>query len=561
MFGYSEPDSEKNRDHNPLRQENAEEREQYRRRGRKFKRLAIIFLVIASICIAAAVVVPIVIVATNGGEADGRGFELLGVLFTVPGVLLLIRSRKYRSLSANEVLESDPRPPVIYLRSFKDDSGAGRPLGILRAGNIKYIWHWILGFYNAPHEFMGWSEEEILARVLQTVGPTVAIGRPGEKLPQLGAARVYVEDADWQQKVHEFLDKAALVVLRLGKTEGFWWEVEQSASRLDPRRLVFLVPLDEQPYEEFRNRAEKYFPKGLPAYSSSPLRRLFGKRVDGKVCGLIYFKPDWTPVFVNLHKVRWPWKFKVPMMSRHYLANIYDWALQPVFEQLGAEWKPPRKNPFMILFKLLGYVIGSAYGLGVIAVLLIVPYILVSESLFPSPSALDNHLVEAADVGDTPRVVNLLKRGANIDAKNATGNYQNVEPLMQAVENKHPGVARVLLDHGANPNGEHRVLKGAFFEDDETALMIAAENNDAEMIRLLLSHGANVDEGGDRSALARAAYELSVDAVRALVEGGASYDCAEQSAMPYDGAADVPSGEVDSRLKEISGLLKAKCSE
>jgi ankyrin repeat protein len=560
MSGELYTDSGKGRDHNPLRQDNSEERERYRKRGQRYKRLAIPFLVVAGICFVAAVALPIAIVAMNGGEAGGRGFELLGVVFAIPGVLFLIRSRKYRSLSANEVLENDPRPPVIYLRSFKDDRGAGRPLGILRGSNIKYAWHMILGFYNAPHEFMGWSEEEILAQVLQTVGPMVAIGRPGEKLPQLGAARVYVEDAEWQQKVHEFLDEAALVVLRLGKTEGFWWEVEQSAGRLDPRRLVFLVPLHEVQYEEFRKRAEKYFPKGLPAYSSSPLRSLFGKRVDGKVRGLIYFKPDWTPVFVNLYKVRWPWKYKFRMMRRHYLANIYDWALQPVFEQLGAEWKPPSYNPFMIGFKSLGYVTGSTVGLAILGALLLVPYILVSEALYPSPSTLDNHLIEAARDGDALTVESLLKRGADIDGKNATGNYQSVYPLSEAVEGTHIDVARVILDHGANPNGEHRVLKGTFYEDDETPLMIAAENNDAAMIRLLLSHGADINEGGDRSAMARAVFEDSVDAVQALLQGGASCSYGDLTDMGYDGDASVPDGTLESRREEISRTLKAKCA-
>ncbi len=545
-----------NGDDNPPPQDDDAEQEQHRRRSRMYMRLAIPCLVLACVCMVAAVVMPFVLVAMNGGEANGRGFELVAAVFTVLGALFLVRSRKYRALSVSEILENDPRPPVIYLRSFKDDKGAGRPLNILRFSNLKYLWHWIFIFYNGAHQFMGWSEEEILAQVLSTAGPMVAIGRPGEKLPQLGAARVYVENDVWQQKVHEFLDKAALVVLRLGKTEGFWWEVEQSASRLDPRRLIFLVPLDRKQYQEFRERAEKYFPKGLPDYSSSPMRRIFGKRVEGKVHGLIYFKPDWTPVFVNLYKVRWPWKYKFPMMSRHYLANIYDWALQPVFEQLGAEWKPPRNSAFKIAFKSLGYLIGGAYGLFIIGVLLFLPYLLVSQTLFPSQNTLDNQLVEAAGAGNTSKVEKLLNRGADIDAKNATGEYEHVEPLMQAVENEHLETARALLDRGANPSGFHRSFTGYAYEDDETALMLAAHSNQADMIRLLLSHGADINEGGDHSALAFAVYEDNVDAVQALLEGGPSCDYRDLSAMPQDGGS--PSYSSD-RREEIFQLLKAKC--
>jgi len=558
MFGYSEPDSSNNRDDNPLRQDSDEEREKHRRRGRFYKRLAIPFLVSAGACFVAAVVLPFAMDATNGGDAVSQVFQLLGSLLALPGILFLIRSRKYRSRSASEVLENDPRQPVIYLRSFKDDKGAGRPLDVLRVSNMKYSWHMILAFYNGLHEFMGWSEEEILAQVLTTVGPMVAIGRPGEKLPQLGAARVYVEDAVWQPKVHEFLEKAALVVLRLGKTEGFWWEVEQSASRLDPRRLVFLVPLDREHYEEFRERAEKYFPKGLPDYSSSPLRRIFGKRVDGNVRGIIYFKPDWTPVFVNLYKVRWPWKYNFRMMSRRYLANIYDWALQPVFEQIGAEWKPPSLSPVMVAFKSLGYVAVGGLSLVLIGMLLVVPFTLISDALHPSPSALDNRLIEAVRAGDTPKVESLLNRGADVDAKNATGSNQDMEPLTLAVRDRHLEVATVLLNHGAKPAGRDA--------EQETALIYAADNNDAEMIDLLISHGADIEERGANSTspLMIAVKERNVEAVHALLDDDATCDDEDFSGHYVRGVARASDSdstpELVSHQKEILHLLKMKCA-
>jgi hypothetical protein len=382
-----------------------------------------------------------------------------------------------------------------------------------------------------------------------------------------------VEDADWQQKVHELLAKAALVVLRLGKTEGFWWEVEQSASRLDPRRLVFLVPLGRKQYDEFRERAAKHFPKGLPDYSTSPLRRIFGKRVDGKIRGLIYFESDWTPVFVNLYKVRWQWDYKFRMMSRHYLANIYDWALGPVFVQLGVEWKPPSRRPLMIAFKSLGYVLGSAICLGLFGGLLVLSYAFTTETLFPSPSTLDNQLIEAVDVGDKPKVESLLNRGADVNAKNATEEHQHVEPLILAVREDRLGVARVLLDHGAKPNGLD-TSKG-------TALMFAADKNDADMIRLLLSRGANVQERVDFpvcndsssrcaetisvSPLMIATKEGNVDAVRALLEAGAS--CRDEDTYSgsvvelAESSAEAAGLSKDPVRKAVFQLLKTSCGK
>ena len=45
------------------------------------------------------------------------------------------------------------------------------------------------------------TEEEQLAKVVAEIGSFIAIGRPGENLPTLGAIRLYTGDADWQESV------------------------------------------------------------------------------------------------------------------------------------------------------------------------------------------------------------------------------------------------------------------------------------------------------------------------------------------------------------------------
>lgn len=289
-------------------------------------------------------------------------------VFLIVTLLLLKRSKRYKALSAGEVIESDPRPPVIYLRSFKDDRRASRQLYLFRASNIRMAFHYFAAWSEVFHIFDGASEEEVLAEVVNRVGPMIAIGRPGEKLPQLGAARVYVENEEWQQRVHGFLDSASLVVLRLGETEGFWWEIEQSAKKLDPRRLVLLVPMSPKKYAEFRDRAAEYFPKGLPDYHSSPFLRMFGARLLGWVRGIIYFKTDWTPVYVDLWRVKLPLKYKLRLLGRRKIVNVYDFALRPVYQQLGVEWEPPRYRAGALTFKFapLAWILGM-FVLGVVA--------------------------------------------------------------------------------------------------------------------------------------------------------------------------------------------------
>lgn len=134
----------------------------------------------------------------------------------------IIRGRKLRALTADELMRRDSRPPVIYLRSFTDDEPEPDRSG------------WRYGL-------LGETSEQQLATAFRQVGPFVAIGRPGE-LPDLGASRLYADENDWQARVLELFGRAGLVVLQLGYTPGFRWELDQALAQVDLRRLLIFVP-------------------------------------------------------------------------------------------------------------------------------------------------------------------------------------------------------------------------------------------------------------------------------------------------------------------------------
>src|ERR1700689_734469 len=68
--------------------------------------------------------------------------------------------------------------------------------------------------------------------------PGDAIGRPGEGLPALGAARFYVANAHWQEKVADVATVARLVVWASGTTQGLQWEITHLIRSLAPEKLV-----------------------------------------------------------------------------------------------------------------------------------------------------------------------------------------------------------------------------------------------------------------------------------------------------------------------------------
>ena len=239
------------------------------------------------------------------------------------------RARKHKTVAAQQLIAHDTRPPVLYLRSFGDDSTAGRVVG---GGHLLFS-GWTLGFS---------TEEEQLGSVFSAIGPFIAIGKPGEKLPELGAARTYVNDDQWQNVIAQEMALASLVVLRVGETEGLSWEVRTVTERVKPERLVLLVPANPKRYERFREMAQECFPCGLPMYSGWTTKTSFGS-----LKGLIYFEADWTPHLVELTVPRFRRSVRQPLVP------ALKTALVPVFQQLNIESPPIPINWSFTIFQFM----------------------------------------------------------------------------------------------------------------------------------------------------------------------------------------------------------------
>lgn len=84
--------------------------------------------------------------------------------------------------------------------------------------------------------------EELIASEMRRYGPFVAIGRPDESLPPLGAAREYVDGATWQERVHHLATEARLVVLIIGQTQGLEWEFRRLREMGALDRTLLVVP-------------------------------------------------------------------------------------------------------------------------------------------------------------------------------------------------------------------------------------------------------------------------------------------------------------------------------
>ena len=177
-------------------------------------------------------------------------------------------------------------------------------------------------------------------------------------------------------------------------------------------------------------------------------------------------------------------------------------------------------------------------------------------------------LLEAAGKGDVAAVKSLLDQGADVDADNGRGGT----PLYVAAEQGRAGVARVLLERGADPNVKdlewgRTPLRHASLPDSTPR----GKTERAEIIKMLLDKGA----GSDGDALSDLISGGHIDAAKTILSRGKvdpSYLNQALRAAKRAGAAEVADalvkagakepGEMDAprsveRLKRIGGLYRS----
>jgi hypothetical protein len=244
------------------------------------------------------------------------------------GVILLaryLRREGKRHLSAiTTVAEVLATPPfVLYLRSFTDDPVLSNPRPQMDSSRS----------YN--HDFASTqgvrTEEEQLRIAVTPFGRMVAVGHPGERLPEIGARRLYLDMDDWQDSVLQLMTEAGrtgLVLMGAGLSEGLHWEYGQAVRIVPAPRLVLVIALNPRDYESFRLGVGRVFPRPLPDYPLSPTIAKYRAMTRGA----IYFEADWTPHFVRFDTPESPGNFQRIIESR------FVYGLRPVYDRLMVKW-------------------------------------------------------------------------------------------------------------------------------------------------------------------------------------------------------------------------------
>ena len=240
-----------------------------------------------------AVTIVWLVVGMLAMEGLGEFVGFLVLIVTMPALLLAVpkvarliaRGRSMRAMTALDLLKRDRRACVVFLRSFDDDD-------LIDPG------------FSTTNQMVPGRYENKLTRVLALIGPVVALGRPGESHPELGAARLYVKQEYWQRAISDLIKDAALVVATVGDTSGLWWEIEYSISEVPIERILFFFP-----YPAPRQTRESYW---RAAFLQNPL---WGR----------FLRPGLLPEMEARRQVRY----------KKFRARISEKLKHPLPEELG----------------------------------------------------------------------------------------------------------------------------------------------------------------------------------------------------------------------------------
>jgi TM2 domain len=255
----------------------------------------------------------------------------------------LLRVTRYRdSVRATGLASVDPRPPVLYLRSFGDD----------RTG----VWVHPLSSPSRYDLFIGPPRrrfEELIAWQLWQHGPMVAVNPPDRRSQPVGAAREQLMLDSWREAIDEWLWSSKLIILSLGSTAGVKWELDHiRAKALTSKTIILLPPVGE-----------------------AELAARWAKSIEGSVTGIsgalaaVLGRDDSLTVFVGKRRSMWWYAAAlaaaIELLDLREYGNFYFSGPRPgatTLESLGTRApRPYRSDRDYYLF--VDGVVKGPYGL------------------------------------------------------------------------------------------------------------------------------------------------------------------------------------------------------
>jgi hypothetical protein len=149
-----------------------------------------------------------------------RPLQFAGAAFTAQAMLVYYRKRA-SAPKLEEAVSADPRPAVLYLRAFHQESlpfmwGPKKEMSqYTKSFKVDQAWRTLSVTF----------EQYLGGEFTRELGPFIALGNPADGVPPEGAARRYAADNDWQQNFVSLAEAAAALVIEPSYSDSLRWEI------------------------------------------------------------------------------------------------------------------------------------------------------------------------------------------------------------------------------------------------------------------------------------------------------------------------------------------------
>lgn len=180
-----------------------------------------------------------------------------------------LKNQGWRNESSQFDMNFLSRRFVLYLRPFRNDNYI-LPSRKSISVNIRSVLSAIFGSRSVEQEFVLHMEHGATEEDKTQV---VAIGKPREELPPLGALRLRYSDDEWQPAVINMIKNSSAVVLVPDGTDAVNWETIQLFKHAMPTKVVVWPQGAAQAYASWRKSAVSILGCELP--ETAPYLLLF----------------------------------------------------------------------------------------------------------------------------------------------------------------------------------------------------------------------------------------------------------------------------------------------
>lgn len=100
--------------------------------------------------------------------------------------------------------------------------------------------------FNIDTTSSGLKIEKSISKHFSEYAQVFSIGNPATILPSLGTTSIFATDDKWKDTVTTLMERAKIVIIRIGHTEGTLWELEQCITSGYQNKSIFIIDGKQQ---------------------------------------------------------------------------------------------------------------------------------------------------------------------------------------------------------------------------------------------------------------------------------------------------------------------------